>query len=386
MTDRYTGNEDGYDHGTVSAAGSKTEIVFAASQSAVTKKADATPPASKVTYPFKHSPEFGKIVQVAEGIFWLTTPLPFRLRAINAYLIEEKEGWTIVDCGYGIEEVRRHWEGVWRDQMKDKPVTRVVVTHFHPDHMGNAGWFQEKLGIRPHMAETEWAFALLAAKGLNSDDIDQRIAFYRKHGLSNELVQKYRNEVFRYAFGVPSVPDSYTRLREGDVMTINGVAWTVMIGYGHSPEHVCLYSSRLGVMIAGDQILPEITPNVGAWHFEPDANPLEGFVNTIKRFRPLLRRDTLVLPAHRKPFRGVHQRFDELEHHHRVRLHKILAATGPAGMTSADLMPWIFPGDLDGHQIGFGMHEALAHLNFLMYEGKMVRKTDADGIVRYYKT
>lgn len=342
--------------------------------------------ASQICYPFRKHPEPGKVLEVAEGIWWLSTPLPFRLRAINAFLVEEKEGWTIVDCGYGSRDARSQWESVWRDRMKDKPVTRIVVTHFHPDHMGNAGWFQEKWGVRPHMSETEWTFANLAAKGVHTGDFATRCAFYRKHGLPKEMIEKFLTEVTPYPLGVPSVPDSYSVLRDGDVICVNGRKWIVMIGYGHSPEHVCLYCDELGVMIAGDQILPDITPNVSAWHFEPDANPLEGFIRTMKRFRTALRRDTLVLPAHRRPFTGVHERFDELEYHHQRRLSEIMAATGPAGITSGDLIPLLFSGELDGHQISFGMHEALAHLNFLMYQGRLVRRTDVDGFVRYFKS
>jgi glyoxylase-like metal-dependent hydrolase (beta-lactamase superfamily II) len=343
-------------------------------------------PQSKLVYPYKDYPEAGKPVQVAEHIYWVSTPLPFRLRAINAYLIEEREGWTVIDCGYGKDEVRKQWELVWASHMKDKPVTRVVVTHFHPDHVGNAGWFQERWGVRPHMSETEWAFANLGAKGLNTDDIDRRAVFYAKHGLPKEMIEQFQREVFRFPLGCPSVPDSYTRLKEGDVMTIAGREWKVMIGRGHSPEHVCLYSEDLGVMAAGDQILPEISPNVSVWHIEPEADSLADFLATMKRFRPALRKDTLVLPSHRKPFRGVHDRFDELEHHHELRLAEVLRATGPAGITAGDLMPLIFPGNLDGHQIGFGMHEALAHLNYLMHRGQLVRRTDAQGVERFYRT
>ncbi len=343
-------------------------------------------PASKLVYPYKDYPEAGKALEVAEGIFWVSTPLPFRLRSINAYLIEEKEGWTIVDCGYGKEEVRQQWETVWQTQMKDKPVTRVIVTHFHPDHVGNAGWFQEKWGVRPHMSETEWAFANLAAKGLHTDNVEQRCLFYATQGLPRETVEQFRREVFRFPAGCPSVPDSFTRLKEGDILPINGHEWKVMIGRGHSPEHVCLYSDKLGTMLAGDQILPEISPNVSVWQIEPDANSLDDFLATMKRFRPALRKDTLVLPSHRRPFRGVHDRFDELEHHHELRLGEILQAAGPAGLTAGDLLPMIFPGNLDGHQIGFAMNEALAHLNYLMYQGKMERRSDAQGVVRFYRS
>ena len=342
-------------------------------------------PASKLVYPFKDYPGDGQAKEVAEGIYWVSTPLPFRLRSINAYLIEEKEGWTVVDCGYGAEGVRKQWETVWQTQMKDKPVTRVIVTHFHPDHVGNAGWFQQRWGVRPHMSETEWAFANLGARGLNTDDIEQRAVFYVSQGLSRGLIDQFVREVFRFQAGCPSVPDSYTRLKDADLMTINGHEWKVMVGRGHSPEHVCLYCEALGIMLAGDQILPEISPNVSVWHIEPDANSLQDFLATMKRFRPALRKDTLVLPSHRRPFRGVHDRFDELEHHHEQRLAQVLDAAGPAGVTAADIMPVIFPANLDGHQIGFAVHEALAHLNYLMYQGSMTRKTDAQGIVRFYR-
>ncbi len=351
-------------------------------------RASAPSPGSareKMTFPWRE-PEFGKLVQVADNIYWLSTPLPFRLRAINSYLIEEEDGWTVIDCGFASDTVREHWKRIWQDHFKGKPLSRVIVTHFHPDHMGNAAWFHEVWGVRPQMAETEWAFANLAVKALNTDDVGRRIALYRSHGASEELVEQFLTGSSRYTVGCPSIPATYTRLREGDVIVMNGTEWQVLIGHGHSPEHVCLYSDELAIMIAGDQILPEITPNISAWHFEPDANPLKDFMGTIGRFRPLLREDTLILPAHRRPFQGARRRFDELEHHHHLRLEKIIAATGPAGITSAALMPLIFPGNLDGHQIGFGMHEALAHLNFLMHEGKMIRKLGADGVVRYYKS
>jgi len=158
-----------------------------------------------------------------------------------------------------------------------------------------------------------------------------------------------------------------------------------MVGRGHSPEHVCLYSNDLGIMMSGDQILPEISPNVSVWPIEPNANALGDFIGTMNRFRMLLRKDTLVLPSHRKPFRGVHERMDQLEHHHHLRLEEILSHTGAAGISAGDLISLIFPGNLDGHQIGFAMNEALAHLNYLMYSGKLIRRQDSAGRVRFFR-
>jgi len=339
----------------------------------------------KLVYPYESYPDSGAVTEVAEGIFWICTPLPFRLRAINAYLIEEPDGWTIIDCGYGSEEAQRQWESVWSKNMKDKPVKRVVVTHFHPDHFGNAGWMQEKWGVTPSMSETEWAFANLAANNLNTDAIDLRCDFYSKNGLSKALEEKFRTEVFRYSSGCPSVPSSFTRLKDGDELIIRGARWRIMVGRGHSPEHVCLYSNDLGIMMSGDQILPEISPNVSVWPIEPNANALGDFIGTMNRFRMLLRKDTLVLPSHRKPFRGVHERMDQLEHHHHLRLEEILSHTGAAGISAGDLISLIFPGNLDGHQIGFAMNEALAHLNYLMYAGKLIRRQDSAGRVRFFR-
>ena len=345
----------------------------------------ALPPPSRLDYPHKNYPKGAVAIEVAKGILWVSTPLPFRLRSINSYLIEEPEGWTIVDCGYDGEEMHKLWQAIWHANLKGKPITRVIVTHFHPDHVGNAAWFERVWGVRPTMTETEWTYAQLATRSLSTAAIEPRAVYYAKNGLPAELVQKFRVEVNPYPEGCPSVPETFIGLRHGQSLTINGHKWLAMIGRGHSPEHLSLYCDELGIMLAGDQILPEISPNVTVFYTEPDANALADFLATMRAFAPILREDTLVLPAHRRPFRGVHARFAELERHHELRLGQIMKSVGPDGITAGALLPLLFPEDLDGHQIGFGMQEALAHLNYLMYEGQLVRRTDAGGTVRFHK-
>ena len=340
-------------------------------------------PVSAVDYPFVDYPQAGSVTEVYPGIYWLSTPLPFRLRAINLWLLKDGDGWAIVDCGYKRDDVREQWSQVWQTKLGDRPVKQLIVTHFHPDHMGNSRWLSERWGVRPRMTQAEWLWANLAVNDLNSDNIPQLANFYRRHGLDDERIGILMEGFILYSAGV-SVPDCYDRLFDDQLLRIDGKEWRVLVGYGHSPEHVCLYCAELGVMISGDQILPEITPNVSVWPWEPDADPLQGFLQTIQRFRPILRRDTLVLPSHRKPFTGVHVRLQELEHHHHERLENIISVVG-SGITAGDLLYHLFPANLDGHQVAFAMNEALAHLNYLMHRGRLRRVSDSQGIYRWLK-
>lgn len=340
-------------------------------------------PKSAVEYPHQDYPSEGTVTEVHPGVYWLSTPLPFKLKAINLWLLKDGDGWTIVDCGYKSKDVQRQWRKVWEANLGDRPVNRLIVTHFHPDHMGNSGWLSETWNLAPYMSETEWLAANLAVNRFGSDDVDHRAQFYTKHGLDRERLDIFVSGVVRYGAGC-SVPGSYHRIHDGHEFTIDGRSWKVLVGHGHSPEHVCLYCEEEAVLISGDQILPEITPNVSVWPSEPDANPLQGFLDTMARFRMLLRSETLVLPSHRRPFVGVHTRFDELEHHHHARLQKVTDAVG-SGITAGELLEVLFQANLDGHQMGFAMNEALAHLNFLMHQGKLRRLCDSDGLYRFVR-
>jgi len=164
---------------------------------------------------------------------------------------------------------------------------------------------------------------------------------------------------------------------------IDGERWQVLTVQGHSPEHACLWNAEARVLISGDQVLPKITTNVSVLPEQPSPNPLRLYLDSLHRFEPMAP-DTLVLPSHGLPFRGLHERLTQLRHHHEVRLAEFLdALVEPQSAT--ELLPRIFRRELDAHQLGFALGETLSHLQFLEAEGRIVREIGADGIYRFRK-
>lgn len=337
-----------------------------------------------VRYPFADYPAPGAAIEVADGIFWLSVPVPFvGLKQVNVWLLRDGAGWTMIDCGYGEPRLIEQIEDSWRAVLGGRPITRLLVTHFHPDHAGNAAFISKRWGLKPYMTQGEWYAANLAWLDRESDAISDRGAFYRRHGLSAKDVNQFLTEAVPYKEGV-NLPSEYRRIREGDAISIEGHVWQVVVGEGHSPEHCSLYDSKRRILIGGDQILPGITTNVSTWPSEPEFDAVGAFLTTCRKFLPLLAADTLVLPSHRKPFSNVRARLRELGIHHAERLNLILAsATGE--ISAGELIGPLFRSGLDGHQLGFAMGEIIAHLNHLVALGHM-RMTQAKDRIRYSRT
>ena len=338
--------------------------------------------AESLSFPHGAPPAPGTTIEVAPGVRWLRMPLPFALDHINLWMLEDGGGWSIVDSGFGRgEETKELWQRVFASTLAGRPVKRVIVTHFHPDHIGLAGWLCERFGVELWITQAEWLTGQLVRHGWSSGDVERRVELYRQNGLAAETCQALRGRGNLYAQNVSPIPLSYRRIKAGDEIAIDGRAWRVIIGEGHAPEHACLYCRELGVLIAGDQILPKITPNVSVFPDQPEGNPLKLFLDSLDSFRPLPS-DTLVLPSHGLPFRGLQLRLEQFVRHHEVRLERSAAAcTEPR--TAAEIIPVLFRRELDLHQITFAIGEALAHLHFLQGRGQVRRESDAQGIYRF---
>ena len=367
----------------------------------------------QLSYPMGDAlPALGSTLEVAPGVRWVRMNLPFALDHINLWLLrdewEGRQGWTIVDCGITNDATRNAWEQVFADELGGLPVLRVVVTHMHPDHLGLGHWLTEKWGVRLWISATDYNVARVAS-GIPGAGGVSSARFMQSHGLTDpEAVEKIRTRTNYYASMVPQLPAQYRRLMDGDVLRIGGHGWRCHAGYGHAPEHMALHCEGIdwapeapaapppqggasvlgaarrpaGVLISGDMVLPRISTNVSVFDIEPEANPLPLYLASIKRMKALPA-DTLVLPSHGRPFRGLHTRVDQLTQHHDDRFADVLAACAEAPQSAADLLMVLFKRKLDLHQTTFAMGESIAHLHALWLGGKLVRRVDAQGVYRF---
>lgn len=349
--------------------------------STVVAIAPASPPGLAFPHPNPVSP--GSVQEIAPGVYWLRMPLPFALDHINLWLLRDGDGWTAVDCGIALEETQAHWDRILKEVIGDAGLSRVLVTHFHPDHFGNAGWLTRRFSAPLWMTEAEYLTAHAQYQTHAGHGSDAAARLFAQHGLDAERVAAVAGRGNSYRKIVSEPPTRFMRIMEGDEIAIGGNRWRVIIGYGHAPEHASLYCEALGVVISGDMLLPKISTNVSVWPTEPEGDPLRLFLRSIDRFLEI-DDDTLVLPSHGLPFRGAHARVQMLHDHHRDRLAEVLEACSSAA-SAADLLPVLFRRKLDTHQTFFAMGEAIAHLHYLWHQGRVRRTSDADGIYRFVR-
>jgi glyoxylase-like metal-dependent hydrolase (beta-lactamase superfamily II) len=336
-------------------------------------------------FPVATAPEPGRAEAVAPGIWWLRMRLPFALNHINLWLLEDCGGWVVVDTGYALAETREAWERIFAEHLAGRPITRIIVTHFHPDHMGLASWLVDRWGAPFWTTEKEWLHAQLHARGGGEDAAELRRGFAHRAGLDDEGSVIFAERQGNYRRGVPAVPASYHRLADGDTIAIGGREWRVIVGEGHAPEHACLYCEEAAVLIAGDQVLPRISPNISVQAHEPDGDPLSRYLVSLAKLRAALPADTFVLPSHNLPFYGLYERIDELAAHHAARCDEIIAACEEP-KSANDLVPVLFRRVLDRHQMAFALGEALAHLHYLTVRGALVRASGGDGVDRFRRS
>ncbi|ANQ83478.1 MBL fold metallo-hydrolase [Azoarcus olearius] len=333
----------------------------------------------QIEYPVADLPAPGTAVEIAPGIRWIRMPLPFALDHINLWLLDDGDEVAVIDTGFGLEPIQANWEAVLAAE--PRPLSRVFVTHHHPDHLGLASWLMQRNGATLHMSLGEFLGGQAVWHQLPGYSVADMVAQFRIHGLDDARLSALAERGNAYRRGIPEIPQQYSRLFDGDQVEIGGQRWEVIVGYGHAPEHVSLYCERLGVLVSGDMLLPRISTNISVYAATPDDDPLGWFLDSLRRISHLPD-NTLVLPSHGRPFKGIRARVAQLIAHHRERCDALVAAcTQPR--SAADLLGTLFARALDTHQVMFAMGEAIAHLNYLVKRGELCRVGNPETGIRH---
>lgn len=331
------------------------------------------------SFPHKTPPEEGAAIALAPGLLWARFTLPYLLNHVNVYLIEDDGGWAAVDTGLGIDPTRAAWEALLAGPLAGSRLTRVICTHFHPDHVGLVGWLTERFGVPLHMPRTEY----LQALAIQHRAFAVNRPFYEQHGLSHEVTEAVTTRGLGYLRHVTGLPTQFLSIAAGSTLRLGGREFTVLTGGGHSHEQAMLFCAAENLFLSADQVLWRISPNISVDAMEPEADPLGAYRRSLRDIRAQIPDSALVLPGHHIPFFGLHARIGELETHHDERCAMIAEACAHAPRSAAELVPVIFKRTLDAHQTAFAFSEVVAHVNYMRRRGELTQFTDTDGILRH---
>ena len=295
--------------------------------------------------------------ELRDGIRRLTFPLPMGPRHVHCYLLEGDKGWTLVDTGLGLPGAEERWS--------DVDAARIVITHFHPDHVGGGEDAQALTGARVLQGANDYE---QCERVWGREDWSERLAEYlQEHGLPEAVADELRHEARTFGPFIRWARDPEL-LAEGD--EVDG--WQVLELPGHSDGHICLL--RDGVLVAGDHLLAEITPTVGLYP-ESRPDPLGDYLASLERTIELA--PELALPGHGEPIADPAGRAREIVEHHRKRLDETAAALGPEPRNAYEVSLALFGDKLDASGRRFALAETLAHLERLVREGRAVRHNAA---------
>jgi glyoxylase-like metal-dependent hydrolase (beta-lactamase superfamily II) len=335
-------------------------------------------PADLIAYPFAAPPAEGQAVQVADGILWLRLPLPMKLDHVNCYALDDGDGWTLIDTGMASNRTRAIWERLLAGPLAGKPVNRLVVTHHHPDHVGLAGWFIGQ-GAELLMPRTAWLMARMLTLDVQDTYPPETVQFYARAGMAADLMAKRMAErPFNFADCVDPLPLGFTRLTEGGTIRMGARDWVIRMGDGHAPEHATFWSTDGTLVIGGDQLLPSISPNLGVYPTEPEADPVGEWLAACERLLPHATPDQLVLPGHKLPFTGLPLRLRQMIENHHGALERLEAAL-VTPKRAADCFAPLYKREIGAGEYGLALVEAVGHLNHLHQAGRVKRWLDTDG-------
>jgi glyoxylase-like metal-dependent hydrolase (beta-lactamase superfamily II) len=304
---------------------------------------------------------------MAGGVIRVTLPMPSKPGHVHSYLLPGTDGWTLVDTGLGLPDAKERWAGIL--EQLDAPVARIFVTHFHPDHVGAAADLVELTGAPVYEGRLD--FEQCERSWHTATRQDAMWAWLRRNGVpdSEEEIRAFGElyqRMTRYAQEIVPV-------EAGD--SVDG--WVLVAAPGHADGQLMLL--KHGVLVAGDHLLPRISPAIGLW---PDSSPdpLGDYLTALEQVPGLGAR--IALPGHGDPIADPPARAAELIAHHRERLDVLASALEPEPRTAYELSFPLFGPELAPPGRRFAVTETASHLERLVHEGR-AEQDEADGLIVY---
>jgi glyoxylase-like metal-dependent hydrolase (beta-lactamase superfamily II) len=295
----------------------------------------------------------------------VTQPLPWALDHVHCYAVDGADGWTLIDCGLGTAGTGRRWSEALA-QLGDPHVARIVITHYHPDHIGASTRLAELTGAA-EIVEGRVDRAMTLDAWLAPDATERYHAFLLAHGMPADEAGRSVEEEEQ----LPIAPVEPTRLvDEGDAIELAGEPFDVLLMPGHADGHIALLGRTSGRMFGGDVLLEEITPNVGRWE-DNQPDPLGRYLQTLARIEEIA--PALVYPGHRRVVERPAQRAQEIAMHHAVRLDEHERALAAGARSAWEVAHVVWGGRLGFHELRYALAEAIAHLERLELMGRAVQ-------------
>ncbi len=334
-------------------------------------------------YPWNSAPIVGEPIEVSKGIFWFRLPLPMVLDHVNIYAVDEGNSWTIIDTGLWSKKTLSIWRSIIDKYFGNKPINRIIVTHHHPDHVGLAGWFQKEFKAVLWMTRTAWLTARMLRLDYQKLPTEEIVNFWRRSGMDGKIVkERAAGKPFNFGDSVFEMPLGFRRITDSEKITLGDRSWIVRVGNGHAPEHATLWCEDEPLIIAGDQIISSISPNLGVYATEPEADPVEDWLISCKNFVPFANNDQLVLPGHKLPFIGLPHRLRQLIENHHSALSRLVDFLKEP-QTAVGCFPALYNRKINENEYGLALVEAVAHLNNLYRKKMVTRDMNSDGAYVY---
>ena len=313
----------------------------------------------ELKFPVEIFPTKEKVLQIKEGVYWVKLVLPSMISHVNAYILDDEDGISIIDTGLSCVSCKESWTHILTHDFKNKSIKRIIITHHHPDHIGLLGWFKKKFNTEIWTSRSSWLTGRMLTLDKKNEVSTELLNFWLSAGMPSEIIEKKRLEKpFNFSDYVDKIPLGYRRMVEEEQLLIDNKKWFVKLCNGHAPEQIFLFCPDLKIIISGDQILPGISPNLSVYPTEPLANPLAEYLEDCEKLLNIEDLGYLVLPGHNLPFYGFNTRVEQLINHHQSALKRIQKFIYKTPKSAYDIFPALFKRKIKNYELTLALGES----------------------------